>query len=679
MANLNQPMLPLPRNLTILILPLCIMFVYGLSYYQRHAGYAEWMSNRNAYVVDQVTAMSTLDSYHWIKMARDLDNGKLGSGKPDPLKAYPDNYDYPDRPSLLAHFISLASHLTGGDYYQGALLLPPLLAGLFVFPLFLYCSTLGFGSAAVLGGLIGSFSIAYHSRSNHGYVDTDMLNLFFPLLISAFIALIGKERSPRVNLLLAGAAGATMFLFNWWYQLPLFFLLYLPFIACHLVLARINRRQIPILLLVFTLFTGPHNVWESAASLTYFINSIFFPNVSGQITWPDIFMTIVEAQHLSVFAKLERVHGLIPLVLAGFAGLTLLYILRWRQLAPITPILLIGLWSLAGQRRFLMYLAPFIGIGIGVLIAFAAERLLDKTRIRQQVTQTIAAALMILLFFSTTGYTAYHIVPGALPDGGTLKAILEVKQRVPKHSAMFTWWDTGYPLMEVGEFATYHDGALHGGLRTTLAGKAFSSHHQEEMVSLLAYLEEHGFTAADSLAKHEAKSGPELMQRIFSHPPVFRGRNVYVLYTEHMIRTFSGISLFGAWDFDKPTQEPLLYEYMTCFSINDSAINCREAKVDLAQGIITDGTNELPLKAVVFVNDGMVVDTFSYAANVADDYLQVVMKNGLIFEVQVLEERLFRTNFNQQFILGNYDRRYFEEVYNNFPVARVFRVRTPPN
>jgi dolichyl-diphosphooligosaccharide--protein glycosyltransferase len=26
-------------------------------------------------------------------------------------------------------------------------------------------------------------------------------------------------------------------------------------------------------------------------------------------------------------------------------------------------------------------------------------------------------------------------------------------------------------------------------------------------------------------------------------------------------------------------------------------------------------------------------------------------------------------------MLGNYDRRYFEEVYNNFPVARVLKVK----
>ena len=56
-------------------------------------------------------------------------------------------------------------------------------------------------------------------------------------------------------------------------------------------------------------------------------------------------------------------------------------------------------------------------------------------------------------------------------------------------------------------------------------------------------------------------------------------------------------------------------------------------------------------------------------------YLQVLMTNNKIRMILVADERLFRTNFNQQFLLGNYDRRYFEEVYNDVPLARVLKVR----
>ncbi len=54
------------------------------------------------------------------------------------------------------------------------------------------------------------------------------------------------------------------------------------------------------------------------------------------------------------------------------------------------------------------------------------------------------------------------------------------------------------------------------------------------------------------------------------------------------------------------------------------------------------------------------------------------MKGGKVYLVLVADDRLFWSNFNQQFLLGNYDRRYFEEVYNNFPAGRVLKVKSAP-
>jgi dolichyl-diphosphooligosaccharide--protein glycosyltransferase len=72
----------------------------------------------------------------------DLDAGKIGKGLRDPLKGYPDLEDYPEEPRLLSRLISLGKSFTGGNYYSGSLILIPLFAGLFVFPLFVYFNTL---------------------------------------------------------------------------------------------------------------------------------------------------------------------------------------------------------------------------------------------------------------------------------------------------------------------------------------------------------------------------------------------------------------------------------------------------------------------------------------------------------------------------------------------------------
>ena len=92
------------------------------------------------------------------------------------------------------------------------------------------------------------------------------------------------------------------------------------------------------------------------------------------------------------------------------------------------------------------------------------------------------------------------------------------------------------------------------------------------------------------------------------------------------------------------------------------------------RGIINDGTTDIPLRAALFVNDGHVVDQKNYRTD-QGYYLQVLMRNNKIYLILVADERLFWTNFNQQYLLGNYDRRYFEELYNDFPVARMLKVK----
>jgi dolichyl-diphosphooligosaccharide--protein glycosyltransferase len=83
---------------------------------------------------------------------------------------------------------------------------------------------------------------------------------------------------------------------------------------------------------------------------------------------------------------------------------------------------------------------------------------------------------------------------------------------------------------------------------------------------------------------------------------------------------------------------------------------------------------DVPLRAALFVDNGYVVERFDYDRD-EGYYLQVLEKNGKVFRILVADEQLFRTNFNQQYLLGYYDRRYFEEVYNDFPVARVLKVK----
>jgi dolichyl-diphosphooligosaccharide--protein glycosyltransferase len=100
-------------------------------------------------------------------------------------------------------------------------------------------------------------------------------------------------------------------------------------------------------------------------------------------------------------------------------------------------------------------------------------------------------------------------------------------------------------------------------------------------------------------------------------------------------------------------------------------MNCRGAKIDLKAGAINKG---IPLKRMVFIRDGKVLreQKFGHAQG---HTLQLLVVGKKIVEVQLIDEVVFRSNYNQMFLLGRYEGELFEETYNAFPFSRLFRVK----
>ena len=56
--------------------------------------------------------------------------------------------------------------------------------------------------------------------------------------------------------------------------------------------------------------------------------------------------------------------------LIAFFGLALS---RWKVMLQLAPMLALGLLSFQSSNRFIMYLAPFIGIGLGWILSLGIE------------------------------------------------------------------------------------------------------------------------------------------------------------------------------------------------------------------------------------------------------------------------------------------------------------------
>lgn len=663
------------KKISFFIVFACVLSIYFLSGYQRFESYKNWQEQESIYFVDNIPAMTTLDAYYWLKIAKDYDNGKLGKDEKNVLKTYPDGEKFMNTPPMLPWMISFIHKTFDLDYYRAGLFLIPFLAGLFCIPLFFYLQKTGYGASAVLGGLLGSFSYSYYVRSMMGRVDTDMLNIFFPILISMFILFVKKENTFKVNIVFSALSGASMFMFIWWYEKTGFILVYLLFFLIYLLFQRFNIKAIALILLTFCLSSNPIYTLGSFNQLLGFMTAYFFPKPTGQISWPDITNTITETQKRGFSETLNMIFPLKWVSITGLLGIAYLYIRRFKQMIPITPMIVLGALAFVGSNRFAMFITPFIGVGVGVIIYEGISFLVDYLIVKKDnaLLKTISSVIvMAFLFIFTVKYTGFNHTPQPSISSKVIKSFTELKNKLPEHSAMFSWWDYGYAIMDIPEFATYHDGGAHGGMRTTIAAIGMTGHDQKKLYNMLSFLEDKKFEYLDDRVTRDNITPEQMLEEVYEYDKPFSGKNVYILYTEDMIMKYGAISFFGDWDFAKKSSNSSGYRSLRCNKIENRVIYCGDINVDIVKGILEAQGKKIPFKKSIFVNNGYVAGENNYGDRGA--IIQILMKNNAIFSVQYIDDQVYNSNFNQQFILGKADEKYFKEAYNNFPTARVFEV-----
>ena len=261
----------------------------------------------------------------------------------------------------------------------------PFLASLFILPLGFYFFMIGVPVSGLLGGLIGTFAASYYVRTSIGRIDTDMLNLFFPVLIALLILLASRAKTERSILLFSIGAGICFALFQWWYNKYIFALIYFAVLVFVFFIQKIRFRTILLSSLLFVLCMGPvffiYSTHKMEVVLTAY--SIFKDVANESVTvtkskttpasFPSTLTTISEVDHVPMEEVFRRVLSNTLFAWVGFLSFFGLAFLRWRVLLPLAPMLALGLLSFMSSNRFIMYLGPFIGIGLGWLLSLAIE------------------------------------------------------------------------------------------------------------------------------------------------------------------------------------------------------------------------------------------------------------------------------------------------------------------
>ena len=722
------------------------MFCFSVSVALRYQQFDSWEKTRAFYFVGERPMMTTLDAPFWLRLSREYNEGTYG--QKEFLRSYPEatqtfqeisvkelsipqNYidttpksdsflsssrapeiRYNEVP-LLSFLIAKISPYFNHNYYLTGTMLIPVLASLFILPLGIFFFIIGAPVSGLMGGLIGTFASGYYMRSSIGRIDTDMLNLFFPVMIALLIFQASRAKTERAVLLFSIGAGLFLFIFNWWYNKPGFALVYFVILVSILFIQQKRFRTILLSALLFMLCMYPGIFLNSSGSILGFLldyrifedvdKSSVTNIVSATASFPNVMKTISEVDHVSLGKVLSRVLSNTFFSWVGILVFFGLAMFRWKAMLPLAPMLLLGLMSFQSSNRFIMYLGPFIGIGLGFLFSLLVEGVFVfrpwKTKesiehktsptnstksIKEKKVQSIKVTEfenstfinwlrqgvlyfgMGVFFWLISSQTAISYVPGPSIHPQLYATFLEVKERVPKGSALLTWWDFGYAITDATGLATFHDGGSQFSPKTFFTARGLISSDQDELYDISQFLATEG---TPGIIKNNIS--PKDLLNSMRNPEHKPWDPIYIFFTADMTMKFGAISSLGSWDIVNGGSKPKFYQKLACNKFTKEGMSCRGAKIDLKAG---DINGNVPLRRIVFIREGQVLSEQKFG-HTQGYSLQLLVSGRQIVEVQLIEEEVFQSNYNQMFFLGRYHKDLFEESYNAFPISRLYRIK----
>jgi dolichyl-diphosphooligosaccharide--protein glycosyltransferase len=367
--------------------------------------------------------MASNDSYRWLRYAKEMRDGSFVTGQ-DALSA---GTPLPVEP-MVSRLVEVTASVTGSDIETTASLLTVFLSGLFVFPLGIYLYLNGMSAAAIGGGVVGGLCFAYLQRTTAFQPDTDMLNLFLPLLTVLFIYLAGRGRT----LLFSALAGFVCYLHCLWYVHPGFALVWLFVLGLHLAIVCKNRKLIIYSLIVFIIFCSPFQV------VSGFRNVFEFFSESPKSYHADV----AELYVRGFWDSLRMITNDGYSALAGIV----LFAVTLRRTYLLLPLFLLGLLMFFKGERFGMYLGMFAGIGFGVLFQYVFSRV--------KFGSELAVSAVFLFCLTLSGI---FFVPAPYIKKDVFEELAKLK--IPADSVVATHWNNGFVLQYLKGVRTTADGA----------------------------------------------------------------------------------------------------------------------------------------------------------------------------------------------------------------------------
>lgn len=415
-------------------------------------------------------------------------------------------------------------------------LIPVIFAALSIIPAFFVGKEVG----GYLGGLISATYIPLHmsviSRTPAGFSDTDIYNIFFPLLAVFFMIKAFKAKTTKHEIYWTLACTATLAVYStawqgWWYLLAFIGFAYgvkwlTKLAICFKGSGNLKKIEhwmhqdtygLGAFIISVLAFVGAigGNVMNILTLPLKFISASGLQNAAKADLWPNVFTTVAELNPgkwnsiLSAFSNgISTEIGQLFLVFI-LAGIVLIYFNKEDRLEyRVAKIALLLIWIIAtifatlkGTRFLLMLVVP-AGIALSAFFGLGAKMLAnisDKVlEVPKKYVYPIIIVLVILIMIGTKpiagfGYNgifvdkAEQISLNQIPsmNDAWYDTLIKVKENSNETAIISSWWDFGHQFITISERGATADGAHQNTPQAHWLGKALLSNNLIESAGII--------------------------------------------------------------------------------------------------------------------------------------------------------------------------------------------------
>ena len=560
---------------------------------------------------------------------------------------------------------------------------------------FLFFFIIGSPYEGIIASTATGITSTFFLRSSIGYIDTDILNLFFMYFLFAGIYMTSQRQSWSLNIFYIILTGLIAKIFMIWYSKPELLFMALFSLIFFTTIHTKDWKKIILNILIFTSITGPDFYINSLKIILnnpylseYLSSNIQSINLVNNTTlnFNNIFEFIGE-QKKTPLIDLLKLNGSIYLGLFSFTGLILWGIRYPVMMVGFAPLSLFFLLSIILGQRALFYSLPFQWFGLSYLVNSIVLNFMyyKKIKINKNYVFLFTSLLMISFAVLHNNTFSKQIMQTYIPSS-VYKAMINLSNVVEdkENSIIVSPWTYGYQSVLHNDIPVL----IHPGIPTSprhyFIARAFTSFDLNEMKKILNYI---ATGNVEKINQKKLDNFVTLSKDLYKSP--MSDKDIYIMLTHQQQDWVKPDGLTAYWDIEK--NQPYFFKGKTAFEIfNFLEIDCddldtktfktkcsvgdgridKDIPVNLALGL-WDG--KPILKRVVQIANGKVEINQEYENSRGDFVFQIVknLENNTS-RLYLMHDALFRSSYNKLFHLNESEN--YELVYDDYPHVKIYKV-----